>query len=104
MPHNPIFPPSPILAGDEEHMADEKARRQVNYYVDPENDTDIRREVFERKTADLSFSASKLTNEALKIYFMVRRFQREYKNSVPTYDLVREATVAHLTGGIKKPK
>lgn len=105
MPNDPSFPLSQLSTGQETEQMDEKTgKRQVNYYVEKENDLDIRKEVYERKLSDVTYSASKLTNEALKVYFLVRRLQKEFKNFEEPYDLVREAMSLHLTGAQKKRK
>lgn len=105
MPDDPTFPLPLLSSGAEIGTMDEKTgKRQVNYYVEKENDLDIRKEVYDRKLSDVTYSASKLTNEALKVYFLVRRLQKEFKNFEDPYDMVREAISLHLTGAQKKRK
>jgi hypothetical protein len=100
MLQNPNFLPAPILGKDEKEEMSEK--RQVSYWVDPEIDEAITDEVFARKKRDRLYSATKLTNEALRIYLMVIRLQREFGDISEPYDLVRSALAQNF--GKKKAK
>lgn len=89
MAQNPSFPTAPLEGKEDKEEMSEK--RQVSYWVDPDIDEAITDEVFARKKKDRLYSATKLTNEALRIYLMVIRLQREFGDVSEPYDLVRSA-------------